>query len=255
MTNRRKFLVHTTLAAGAMVTKPLKSLALNSVPASSSINKLSIIDLSTVSDFHHTLHKVSNITLASKSASLIFATTGIPSNNTGGKEQLYQLKQAGCDVLLDKTIDGEKENHEYLSRTSAILPFTILNKGDIKIGVISEGVSLKDPVTSINETAAYLKKFHSCNLIVVVHPEQDINANAANKYFDREFVAFTKDVDVIISRNNPVDRLRTYVVRNSERNEVIIINQGKETSITKAIDISFNNKKEKVRMAISPVLS
>lgn len=279
MQNRREFLLKSTVAAALFTfIKPLKGFAILPINTSKSSVRLSILNLN---NFDPVLSKLSAnsfsglLTGVKQGHSLLLGTGNIigkgNSSKTAHMEKMSWLKDVGCDAIapdlndLEKGADYYNELAEECSVTSlgeslisysGYLPHHIVQKGNIKVGVIGNNSTMhhltaKEIAEKLDETATILKTVHHCHLIVSMNPCNNINVRPKSR--DREIAASTEKVDVIVSSNTTTKNPVTYIVRNALKHEVIINYQGKESAILKGLDISFDEELKKTRVAVRRV--
>ncbi|GEO10039.1 hypothetical protein [Segetibacter aerophilus] len=283
MHNRRKFLLQSTLAAGSFVfSNPSKARSLSFSDSSSVVaEKLSILNLHNLQNLSH---KVSNLHprlqqfFKNKNYTTLLLSTGniVQTSNASKEthiEKLRLLKNAGCEAVVPQSQDLKNGLSYYEELTNEceltslsknfennnLLPYHIVYKGNIKVGIIGNDVTQNGSIESdVNEMAARLNKTslflknEACHLVVSMNPYN--NGNGCSKKEEKALAALTKNIDVIVSSNGTLKQPTTFIVKNTERHDVVLNYQGTESSYLKNINISFNSRMEKTAFSLSKVL-
>lgn len=228
MTNRRKFLAQSCLASSAlMVAKPYKIVAGIAGPLISFSSPKAIILL-------HTSNK-----------------------NDKGSAKLSTLKQQYAHtILLNAAVlnhantfqshyDVSAENPGVISATAP--SYKIINRGDIKIGVINSVQNSPAALEEINTLSAALKNEKRCNLVICLSP---LGYQNANDHDDIKLARFSTHLDVIIG-GHPNNYSKFARIELNKNGEEVIINHsaGNVMSIGK-IEIGFNRQRIKNNIAI-----
>lgn len=138
------------------------------------------------------------------------------------------------------------------------VPYHILHKGGLKIGITGVGIDLQglvhndfrkgivyqDPIACVNETAEFLKKKKRCDTVVCLsHLGFEYNSN---KVSDKRLAAESEHVDWIIGGHTHTFLDSPVTIKNRKKQEVVINQVGWGGVYLGRIDIFFNHKKESV---------
>ncbi len=135
------------------------------------------------------------------------------------------------------------------------IPYKIIEKKGIKIGVIGIGIKLdglvdqklygktlyKDPITTANKYADYLKTEKQCQLIICLS-HLGFNYNS-NKISDIKLAKNTTNIDVILGGHTHTFFEKALIHKNKIGAPVIINQAGWAALSLGRIDLTLNNKK------------
>ncbi|MDQ0639579.1 5'-nucleotidase [Pedobacter sp. W3I1] len=115
---------------------------------------------------------------------------------------------------------------EHPKLQKAVKSYQVITYGKYRVGVTGVGESAKiaglkvsDPTAALNKMARFLKEEEACDLIVcLAHLGFDVKAEQGNK----QLAADTSWVDLIIGGNTSLGKNQLYVLRNKEKNEVLL---------------------------------
>ena len=196
-------------------------------------------------------------------------------NLYGGELELKLMSQMGYDAStmgnhdFDNGIDGFNKvlpnaNFPFLCAnydfSNTILdgkttPYTIIEKGGLKIGVIGIGIKLKglvdkrqyketiylDPIEQANHYAAILKSTKKCNLVVCLsHLGFEYHDN---KLSDKELAKKSKNIDLIIGGHTHTFLKQAETFMNAENKKVLVNQAGWAALNLGRVDFYFDKKK------------
>jgi len=209
-------------------------------------------------------------------------------NLYGGELELKLMSQMGYDAGtmgnhdFDNGIDGFNKvlpnaNFPFLCAnydfSNTILdgkttPYTIIEKGGLKIGIIGIGIKLKglvdkrqyketiylDPIEQANHYAAILKSTKKCNLVVCLsHLGFEYSDN---KLSDKELALKSKNIDLIIGGHTHtfLKQAKTFV--NAENKKVLVNQAGWAALNLGRVDFYFDKKKaQKIDLETNRIFS
>ncbi len=137
-----------------------------------------------------------------------------------------------------------------------VLPYKIIKKGKLKIGITGVGVELEglvprslygnaeyaDPIKSVNRYAATLKKDHDCDLVILLsHLGLEYKTN---KISDMKLAALTENIDIILGGHTHSFMSEPRTVKNKNAQNVLINQVGWAGLILGRIDVAFNSRKK-----------
>lgn len=129
-----------------------------------------------------------------------------------------------------------------------ILPFHVINRGLLKIGIIANSVSANNNHESIeikanilSKNALYLKEKQQCNLVICMSTGNMFNKKRKPINNDKEMASLTSHIDIIISGNNNVERPLNQVCKNAKKEEVFIHTSSFDGAAVGRIDITFDD--------------
>lgn len=162
----------------------------------------------------------------------------------GGYQHFLQLLPYMNFQLLSCNYIFENEQ---LSK--AVKPYQVINYGKYKIGVTGvgemvnlEGIKVKDPQKSLKVVAEQLKNEHHCNLIICL---SHLSFDEKSDYNNKKLAQFSQYVDMVIGGNAALSKSQLWVVKNSQKHDVVLSNNyDKGLSLAK-ISFSFNQTGEK----------
>lgn len=288
MQNRRKFLFQTSMATASLaILKHLQSVALAPAKGFNAANKISIIDTRYIhynGDTSHINFMALNTlkkTLQNNECHLLLLGTGnlLQAKGLSREEHLKKfnaLHKVGLDANLPGQLDVEKRDEYYNSLTNDcdrplfssdnkkaidLMPFQIIKKGKIKVGIIgnnnfkkqnSDSRDLIDLATWVNRTAAYLKENGNCNLILLMRngPGQEEKINGQ---LDITLAGMTKNVNMIASSCKASKNCDSYIAQNLDAQEVFISFATNDSSLGSRFEITFNDKLEKINTSVYAV--
>jgi 2',3'-cyclic-nucleotide 2'-phosphodiesterase (5'-nucleotidase family) len=287
MNNRRKFLVHTTLASVAVAfLNPLKSIAIVPSCASSTLKTISILNIAGIGkkpdialeDLKEALEKEDVHSLLLATGNVIDATTGSPEQHL---EKISGLQKLGLEVILPGSTELAKGgayydglmsqcnlrslcSHSNERALSHLLPYHIVRKGQIKVGVIGNYAldknlkathsSLKELSLTANETAAHLKEQHECNLIIFMQNDSAGEDKMDSRMY-KNLATLTRNIDVIVSTVEVEKHGVVYVAKNIDEHDVIVNFAPVDyRTPRKRIEITYNNSFQKTNVSVSPVV-
>lgn len=287
MSDRRKFVKQGVLAAGAVAfLRPFKSVAWAFEGPVAEPLKLTILhtsDLHAGSNFLSTSSSnIGSIAKAvakvrSEKANILLVNSGNLLNAASGNEaehvaHLNKVQELGYSAVVPGAKDLEKGT-AYLAELasqsqlkvvasnashSQILPYEVVNKGNLKVGIIglagqqlASTTSLRATAEKLNKTADHLKSTEACHAVVCL----SYNDNKKHKNGiknDIAFAALSSNIDVIISGNNAAGKI-TRAVRNADKHEVLVASSGNIGAAVGRIDITFNEAFEKTHVHMCQV--
>lgn len=133
-----------------------------------------------------------------------------------------------------------------------ILKFHIIQHNRYKVGItgvgprvrgaFAAGIEWHHPYTVATEVATLLKKKLNCDIVICLSHlglEEEIEGPG-----NRKFAASSKNIDVIIGGHNNTIAQPQIVLRNSEKNQVIIANAAHGGSIIGSLNFGFNEQRQ-----------
>lgn len=221
MNNRRKFLLQSTLATTALIaTKPFTSLAKGSSFLS---QKFPIYNHITVL---HTVGKSTDIASKVKKITTNAPTVLLahdPKNNVGEAQNLR----------YDFTATSNNSNPE---------AYTIIEKEQVKVGVINVNVSEANSITLANKYARLLKTEQNCAIVVCI---SNLGFENKNEVDDLHLAGESEYIDFILgtysssSPNNPM------IAQNKNKAEVVIQHTENSNEAFGKIKIGFSEEGKK----------
>lgn len=162
----------------------------------------------------------------------------------GGYEHFLQLLPYMNFQLLSCNYIFENEQ---LSK--AVKPYQVLSYGKYKIGVTGvgemvnlEGLKAKDPQKALKVVAEQLKNDHHCDLIICL---SHLSFNEKSDYNNKKLAQFSQYVDMVVGGNATLSKSQLWVVKNSQKHDVVLSNNyDKGLSLAK-VSFSFNQTGEK----------
>ena len=284
MNNRRQFIVNMTMAAGALtVLKPLKSIAGFSDPYYLNRNKLVLLHTANLNSQWQALAAnekyvglggIENLSAKinairnEKIPVLLVDAGNIINQAKSDKDQLAFYKAVSAlnyDAVIPGISDMQKgAPHFYqMAKESGlkvaganvqpkliydnILPYYILNKGNLQVAVIDAGTytlkRLDNPrnvAVAISKTATLLKEKINCVLTVCLLQE-DLTKTES-------YANASTGVDIIISTISCHSIYNTKILRNNNNREVMISFAGSRGTMMNRIDIAYNNTMDKINV-------
>lgn len=292
MQHRRNFLIQGSLALGAAVfAKPLKGFSIDrSLMGTKSTRIITILH---TSDLHITespttdaisknlqsitrtvnvVRKDSPNTVLLHNGNFYNSPHDVNKNYTDNAKSLEKLGydaivfgqkdilhgEAVCNNLLDRDhhciIDSLGNNNIPGLKP---LNYKIIEKGSLKIGVISNPAgnnsstqTIEATATALSKIADHLKNEHQCALVVCMSTANINFPNTSPLKKDIELASLTTNVDIIISGNNEVKCPVNYVCHNTEKQEVIVHASSFLGSSVGRIDIELCSKLQKKHVKV-----
>ena len=215
MSNRRKFIAQSGLAATAlMMAKPFNALAKFSSPLNNNgytFNHITLLHAPVSSS--EVAMQVKKI--ATKNASIV-----VLHENKAAENFSYDVSPS----CIDKNVDGYK----------------IIYKDNLKIGVVTAKQS-GNSSSQINRVASYLKQEQNCNMVVCI---SELGFKNDNKLDDCKLAAESEYLDMIVSKHGSSSIKKPFIARNKNKAEVIIHHTKEEAALGK-IRIGFNQSGSK----------
>ena len=293
MTNRRDFLVKFTMAAGAVTfLQPLNVFAnVGTILPTNSTTKLTILHTANIKGQWSALgvnesmaglgglqnigKKIAEIKKEETSVVVIDAGNllGYPLQTKEDRLLFYKkVSSAGYDALVPGVFELAlgKNNYQDLLKESnlnldsdnnalaldAALPYSIIKKGKNRIGIIDGGiVALKSShntatlhaAAAVSQTAHLLRTSKNCTLIIC------IVQSPGKKCL--KIAGLSSGVDVMISTVENSLVYNTQIVRNKMDHEVILSYAGTKGAMMSRIDLTLNEKGEKINVATKAILT
>lgn len=185
-----------------------------------------------------------------------------PGFSTGDKTHI-----SGLQNIVKKIEDIKKENPISLiidpgnspsefSADTAALPYSVVKKGKTKIGVINAGTSgskdkpntiTESVATAISQTAELLRSSKNCSFIICIVQAFDANC--------LKLASLSSGVDMMFSCTDKPSLHNIRVVRNKCNHEVIISYVSTQDAMINHIDLTFNDKREKINVTSKAIFS
>lgn len=292
MTNRRDFIVKFTMAAGAVsFLKPLNVFAGigDSFPVPLNSNVLTILHTANIKGQWHALginEKMAGLgglqNIAKKIADIRNENPTVVAIDAGNitrhrqtrEERLNFYKKVshagydaivpgGKDLALGPTYFTEMANEREINVVSSdkssngtLLPYSVLKKGKIRIGIINAGTaalknthhtSILQASATMNQTAHLLRSSKNCTIIISVVQSSIAKCS--------KLASLSNGIDVMISSADKTSLHNTQIVKNKSDHEVIVSYAGSKGVMMSRIDITFNKEGEKINMASKAVFA
>ncbi len=295
MTNRRDFLVKFTMAASAVsILQPFNIFAGvgAKLPLSSGSNMLTIlhtanlkgqwaalgacVKLAGLGGLQHVAKKIGKIKKENPSVIVIDAGN-LLSGRLQTKEERLQFYKNVSNAGYDATTPGSTDfalgatcfnelvkesglnivsDDKQFAIDAAELPYSIIKKGKTQIGVINAGITaLKSthntPILSaavaLSQTAHLLRTSKNCTLIICIVQYSEKKC--------LKLAGLSSGVDVMISAAEKTSIHNTEIVRNKLNYEVIVSYAGAKGTMMSRIDLTFNDKGEKINVASKAIFA
>ena len=284
MNNRRQFIVNMTMAAGAItVLKPFKSFAGLGEPFYINRNKLVLLHTANLNGQWQSLAAnekyvglggIENLStkikaIRNEKIPVLLVDAGNIINRAGSDKEHLQFYKAVSGLKYDLIIPGKTDLqkggphfYQMVKETGLkvaepfsqskliydnILPYQILNKGNLQVAVIDAGSnSLKrlnnprDGVSAINKTAALLKEKINCVLTVCLLQEELLKTET--------YANTSSGVDIFVSTVSCHSIFNTKILRNKNNQEVMISFAGSRGTMMNRIDIEYSNTMDKINV-------
>jgi len=164
---------------------------------------------------------------------------------------LKQGMDAFVGLLPEMAFDLLSCNYqfEHPKLQKAVKSYQVITYGKYRVGVTGVGETVKmaglkvsDPVIALNKMAKYLKENESCDLVVCLsHLGFDLEAKENNQ----NLAASTANVDMVIGGNAKVGRSLLRVIKNAEKEEVLLGQNYKGAQSVSQVTLEFNALKNK----------
>ncbi|MEO6540739.1 MAG: hypothetical protein ABIN74_07110 [Ferruginibacter sp.] len=225
MHTRRKFLIQGSMATTAMLAlKPLKTVA----------------------------STVSRLTGYNGNSKLIFLHTAIPVHKTN-PAMIQQVSSIGRGnaIVLNAGVAQQFETNpltydscidEINDQTATAGGYKIINKGNIKTGIISAKPGESNVIEKVNTLSAWLKKEKGCTVVVCLSQLGYKNKNATD---DITMARESINLDLIIGGNIKNFHSQPVILLNNKNEEVIIHAAAGDAAGFGKIDIDFNELGQK----------
>jgi 5'-nucleotidase len=158
-------------------------------------------------------------------------------------------------------------NYSYKERALKNLhqPYKIVQKGNIKIGIIAAGINLKellpanlisliqytDPVKELSAIAKMLKQDKKCQLVICLSHLGYKNEKAID---DIKFASLSTNIDVIIGGHSHTFMQAPQIVLNQQQEEVIVNHAGFGGMVLGNMNISFDDDGNKRALTFNNLL-
>lgn len=133
-----------------------------------------------------------------------------------------------------------------------VKPYTIIEKGGKKIGIIGvlldlkgyvpesarAGIKYKNPIGVVNKLAKKLKTKDKCHIVIVLS-HLGYDGGTKERPSDTELAKYTKNVDLIIGGHSHTFLEEPTIVKNSAGKDVVINQTGAHGVFVGRIDINF----------------
>ncbi|MBI1782777.1 MAG: hypothetical protein HYR66_15645 [Sphingobacteriales bacterium] len=221
MNSRRNFLVQSSLATTAMfLLKPLKTFAGESSFFSLTgirNNKLFFLHTTNLDSFNdaHVIKYVEEIKIKHVNTILLKAA------------HHNETASLTYDAFLaeDSTVSFTKDQYQ------------IINKGNIRTGVVTIDTGENNAIEKVNRLAAYLKKEKKCSVVICLSRLGYKNNNTPD---DITLAKHSADLDIIIGGHPENFHQHPIIVLNSKNSEVIIHASSGQTTGYGKIEIDFD---------------
>lgn len=238
MNSRRKFLLQGSMATTALVAfKPFKTIANTLSPLTGfSINENKLVFLFTGNYQSESVYNIPQLITSFK-------------NNTGNLLVLHAGEQKDSSypqLQYDATQQAPGMLKEQGNN------YTILNKGNFKIGIISVTNDGNDTINAVNNLSARLKHSNHCDLIVCLSQLGYHNTGSAD---DIKLAAASSTIDIIIGGHPDNFFRKPSTVKNNEKNEVFIHSAGATRLLLGNIEIAFDSRKIKKSVSFNSLIN
>ncbi len=133
-----------------------------------------------------------------------------------------------------------------------VKPYTIIDKGGIKVGIIGitldlngyvfsgniEGMEYVHPYNVVNTLAKELKEEKDCNLVIVLSHVGYNNGRESNPTDDM-IAANSQNVDIIVGGHSHTFIDKPLIVKNKEGKEVIVLQADEKGNIVGRLDVNL----------------
>ena len=233
MKSRRNFLQQSSFAGMAlMVYNPFKSIANTLSPItgfSVNDNKLVLI--------HTGVHK-QHFTATAGQVNYLRKTTGNLMVLHTGKQTDLPANQLNCDVSMDEDLSDKIISREY----------RIIQKGNIKTGILHVTSGEYNALERINSLSAWLKKERGCKIVVCL---SQLGYKTKRGLNDMRLANESSHIDIICSGHPTNYPKAAYVAMNSKSEEVIISTAAGHHIDFGNIELEFDDAGNKKSIAIN----
>ena len=238
MNSRRKFLLQGSMATTALVAfKPFKTIADTLSPLTGfSINDNKLVFLFTGNYQSNSGYNIPQLITSFK-------------NNTGNllvlhagekKDSTYPQLQYDATLQTPDMLTEQGNN------------YTILNKGNFKIGIISVTPVGSDTINTVNNLSDRLKHTNNCDVVICLSQLGYQNANTDD---DIKLAAASSNIDIIIGGHPDNFFRKPCTIKNKETIEVFIHSAGATRFLLGNIEIAFDGRKNKKSISFNSLIN
>jgi len=161
---------------------------------------------------------------------------------------LKQGMDAFAGLLPDMAFDLLSCNYqfEHPKLQKAVKSYQVITYGKYRVGVTGVGETVKmaglkvsDPAAALNKIAKYLKEDEACDLVVCL---SHLGFNSKTKLNNRQLAEDTSLVDLIIGGNASASKNQVLVLRNKEKNEVLLSISHKDLCSVAQLSFDFTEE-------------
>jgi 5'-nucleotidase len=136
-----------------------------------------------------------------------------------------------------------------LQMQTAVKAYQVLSYGKFKVGVTGvgeiadvEGLSISDPVHSLNKIASFLKEEVKCDLVICLsHLGFDLDA----PYNNNKLAEQSSNVDLVIGGNASLEKSLLRSIKNSKKEEVLLGQNYSGAQSVAQVNFGFDTSKNK----------
>lgn len=130
-------------------------------------------------------------------------------------------------------------------------PYSIVQKGNTKTGIINGTYNGGMNITEINEIAGTLKEEKNCDIVICI---SEFGYDKKNKIDDQRLARSSRHIDIIIGNDNTPADLPS-IILNKDNQEVLINHCSHDSVSLGRIEIHFDEKRLKKNLAYSNLLN
>lgn len=264
MTNRRKFLVQTGMAATAIfASRPFNSMAKASDAFSLSNNSVLLLHSSNL--LNEGGYELLRQTISESKAgfqNLVLLDTG----SNAAKDPAHAGKMIGLlqDLNYDAALPGRVHFENQVSTRKIpllatasglnsdhpdnnIRPFHIIKKGDFKIGIMGAMAKSSGTIDDLAAVATRLKTAEGCHLVVCL---SSLGYQDKNGIDDINLAAQSRNIDAIIGTSGTKSH-RPEILVNADKHEVLVNHTSSDGVMIGKIEFGFDKDMKRNRISFA----
>ena len=266
MTNRRAFLKKQLILSGSVlfaasidnVAKAAKSI--NVLNRSGSLNLLCSSNLAQLGKVKTTINNLElssinlfagSITEAVNDENLLQKLNGVKYHAVNFSLANYSKSdEALKDSLRNLSASFVNCNYSFADKRleRSVLPYVIVYTGGIKVGITgvgahtkAHGISNKNPITSLNHVARYLREKQNCDKVICL---ADLGFNKKTELNNLTLAQASTNVNFVVGAGENPLRATAFSYRNAAKQEVIVTANKVQQRYSNLVQLTSNKNNE-----------